>query len=194
MKVKSLPLIICLLAGLMVVSCMTQTPKVKPLSIDLPASYKTDSAAYYFIMKQAEVWNSFGKKVESMHRKGEKFRKKEFNTLSKRDLYNLVKLDYEYAALWVAQDIYLDHMLLEAEQAMSSASEQGMAKIIETQKIISEYYYNLALNFSKDLKLDKEPISFSIEEDCLNRAKRDTILSAKLDSIYEAMTPKLPVQ
>jgi len=137
-------------------------------------------------MNQIDNWNSFGKKVESMHRKGEKFRKKDFYSLSQRALYDLVKLDYEYAALWAVQDIYINGLILEAESAMRSASEQGKAKILETQKLVSAYYFQLASHFGKDLKLDKEPITLS---DSLYQSKSDSVYRAKVDSIYEQFTP-----
>ena len=188
MKTKKWTLVLCIIIGVLVVSCNKQTPKVAPLRIDLPASYKSDSAAYHFIMNQVDVWNTFGKKVESMHRKGEKFRKKEFNSLSPKQLHRLVKLDYDYAVLWITQDIYLDQMLLEGQLAMSASSEQGMGKIIETQKLISEYYVKLALNFSKDLQLDKEPAT-SYYIDSLKRSINDSIDRARIDSIYQKLLP-----
>jgi len=192
MKTKNWGLVLCLIMGLLVVSCNKQTPKVAPLRIDLPASYRSDTAAYRFIMKQVDVWNDFGKKVESLHRKGEKFKKKDFYSLSQKELLNLVKLDYNYAVLWITQDVYLDQMLLEGQIAMSSASEQGMGKIIETQKLISEYYVNLAVNFGRDLQLDKEPAT-SYPVDSLQRAIYDSIDRARIDSIYQKlMPPKIP--
>ena len=182
MKTKTLGLLLCFVGGLLVVSCGEQTPKVKPLAIDLPASYKSDTAAYRFIMKQVEVWNTFGKEVEKMYRQGEKWKKREFNSLSERELYNLVKLDFDYAALWVIQDHLIDNLMLEAESAMRSASEQGQAKIIETQKVAVDYYALLIKTFGKDLKLDQDPYVLT-PDDILNHEQLDSGRKAETDSI-----------
>ena len=189
MKTKNLGLILCLLAGLLMASCTSTAPKVKPLSLDLPASYKSDSVAYSFMKNQVDNWNTFGKKVESLYRKSEKYRKKEFQSLSQRELYNLLQLEYEYMSLWFVQDVYLDQMSLEAEQAMRTASMQGVAKIIETQRVVMNYYSNLALSFGKELNLDQEPYISTPEEDSLYRAKHDSIRQVQIDSIYQKLLP-----
>ena len=126
-----------------------------------------------------------------MYRKGEKFRKKDFHSLSPRELYSLVKLDYEYAEFWAVQDVYLYQMMLEADHAMRSASEQGKAKIIEAQKLVSEYYVRLATHYGKDLKLDQEPLILS-DDDSLYPRKSDSVYRVRLDSIYHQLMPKTP--
>ena len=192
MKTKTLGLLLCVMAGLFIVSCGAQTPKVKPLAIDLPASYKSDSAAYNFIIKQIGVWNTFGKKVDKLSRKAEKWREKEFYTLSERELISMLNLERDYLALWITQEAYIQQMMLEATNALRSASEQGKGKIIETQRLVSEYYLQLTHTYGSELNLDKEPYIYSPEEDSLYNAKRDSIRMADLDSLEKQMDGRFP--
>lgn len=172
-----------LLTGLCLAACKEHKPVVPPLSIDLPISYKSDSAAYYFMLQQVDIWNSFGKEIASMYQKGEKFRQKDFKSLSQRELQNLLKLDLEYALLWEAQDRYLDNMVAEADWIMQNASPQGAAKITETQRQTLMYYRDLVLHFGKDLQLDQEPLPLDSLGDFrldLNLSQRDSLLFQQL--------------
>ena len=192
MKAKRLVLYVALSAGLCLTTCKQRKPIILPLVVDLPASYKSDSAAYFFILNQVEIWNNFGTKIESLYRQGEKFKKKEFKSLSNRELYNILKLDLEYALLWEAQDVYLEKMILEAEWIMKDASIQGAAKITETQIQVLDYYRNLALYFGKDLELDQEPLP----TDSLKNSRLDDPNQAELDSLLlkQLMPSPLPVR
>jgi len=179
-------------------SCTSHTPKVAPLSFDIPVSYKSDTAVWRFIKNQEVVWNNFAKEVDKLYRKGEKFRKKEFYALSQSEMIKLLELDNEYASLWVVQVIYLRQMELEARRALSFATEQGEAKIIEAQRRTLEYYRNLASVYGQDLKLDKEALSTLSPEDSLRNALRDSlmretpegiVMQSTIDSILRLMTP-----
>ena len=172
-----------LLTGLLLGACKGQRSVVPPLSIDLPVSYKSDSAAYYFIRHQVDTWNKFGKKIESMYLKGEKFKKKDFNALSQRELFDLVKLDLDYAQLWMAQDMYVDKMALEAELIINNSSVQGAAKIVETQAIILEYSYKLVHHFGKDLCLDQEPFPIDSLPPLLPFLPMDSLPLFPMDSL-----------
>ena len=172
-----------LLAGLLAVACSTPTPKVANISIDLPVSFKSDTAAYRFITEYTKAWNDFGKKIDALYREGEKWREKDFDKLSNKELNQMLKLDYEYAALWVAQSIFIDKMLLEMEHVVVNNSEQGAAKVAEAHYIFANYYRDLLTAYGDDLKLDKEEYIFSPEEDSLYRARRDTMRHPLLDSL-----------
>jgi len=185
MKAKRLIMIAALLVGLLFAACKQQRPMVPPLAIDLPASYKTDSAAYYFITNQIDNWNDFGKKIESMYLKGEKMRKKDFKSLSNRSLHNLLSLDLEYAMLWQAQDIYLGQAVAEAGLIARSASAQGAAKLVEIQRLVLDYYANLTLRFGKDLELDQEPFPI----DSLPAHRLDERHQAYQDSLLKLLMP-----
>jgi len=183
--------------GAFIISCNQQPPLVPPLSIDIPASYRTDSAAWRFMNSQTAVWKDFGKKVESMYQKGEKFKQKNFFSLSQREMVNLLKLDNAYAELWLVQIAYLGQMDMEAERAAISASKEGVSKIIEVQKIVYEYYRQLVNIYGMDLKLDKDPLLTSpIQEDSLSRVRYDSIINAKIDSVLlqfpKIELPELP--
>lgn len=189
-------LLSCLLLGAVTVSCnqKAQIPKVAPLLIDIPASYRSDTSVWSFVKNQEAVWTKFGKEVEKLYVKGEKFRKKEFESLSERALVRLLQLDNDYAALWVVQIAYLRQMDLEAEKALSSASKQGAAKITEIQLMILDYYKKLSLAFGQDLKLDKYPLSTPVEVDSLWRAQTDSLLRhtedryrAKMDTLSKRL-------
>jgi len=158
MKTKRLVLVLVLLVSFGLAACKEKRPSVPPLSVDLPVSFKSDSIAYNFILHQVEVWNEFGNKIETMYRQGEKFKKKNFKSLSQRQLFKLLKLDLEYAMLWGAQNVYADNMVAEAELAIRDSSPQGSAKITETQAQIMEYFVQLVRHFGTDLQLDQEPI------------------------------------
>jgi len=147
-----------LLAVILLAACKNNREGVKPLAIDLPVSYKTDTVAYNFISKEIKAWNEFGQKVEKMYGQAEKFRKKDFDKLSARQEYNLVKLDYEYAVLWVAIDLYVDQMVIRYEDALTKATPQGAGKMVEAQLLIMNYYQSLAAAYEKDLKLDQKAI------------------------------------
>ena len=136
-----------------------ETPSVAPLKIDLPVSYRSDTVAYNFISRQTETWNAFGKQVRSMHKRGENFRKKDFEKLSPRQELALVTLDYEYALLWTGIDQHVALMLEHWQQAMGKASSQGQGKLAETQRLFMAYYTDLERAYGKDLKLDKNPIT-----------------------------------
>jgi len=140
-------------------ACTLPSPKVPPLVIDLPASYKSDAAAYKFIKEQTTAWNAFGKEVDLLYRKGEKWRKRDFASLSEKELYKLVKLDYDYAQLWAVQDASISRMMLEAEVIYKDLSQQGAAKVIESQATIVQYYRQLVDAYGKDLKLDQAPVT-----------------------------------
>gem|GEM_PF-2527706 len=183
MKAKRLVLYLGSLAVLCSTACKEKKPVVTPLAIDLPASYRSDSAAYFFILHQVEVWNGFGTKIESLYLQGEKFRKMDFASLSKRQEYNLLKLDLEYALLWEAQDAYLDKMIAEAEWIMKDASLQGAAKVTETQKLVLDYYRDLVQHFGTDLQLDQTPLpidSLKNRPEDPNQAELDSLLLEKL--------------
>ncbi|MCL2738541.1 MAG: hypothetical protein FWE30_03740 [Bacteroidales bacterium] len=185
MKAKRLIMIAALLVGLLFAACKQQKPMVPPLAIDLPASYKTDSVAYHFIINQIDNWNDFGKRIESMYLKGEKFRKKDFKSLSQRALHNLLSLDLEYAMLWHAQDIYLEQVVTEAGLIARSASAQGAAKLIEIQRLVLDYYANLILRFGKDLELDQEPFPI----DSLPALRLDERHQTDQDSLLRQLMP-----
>jgi len=185
MRVRNFIIVCCLVVAISEAGCKQSTPKVAPISFDLPVSYKSDSAAYYFIKEQEVNWKEFGKKIETMYNKGERFRKKEFTSLSQKELFDLVKLDYEYALVWTAQDLYIDVMVLKAKEAAEKSSKQGIGKITEAQRIIFDYYNKLALSFGKDLNLDKEPYILTPEEDSLRNDK----LQSQGDSLLLKMLP-----
>ena len=189
---------ILLLSVTFLSSCTSHALKVSPLSFDLPASYKSDTAAWRYIKNQEVVWNKFAKEVDRLYSRGEKLRKRDFYSLSENELVKLLKLDNEYASLWVVQIVYLRQMDLEARRALSFASEQGAAKIFETQKRAFEYYRQLALAYGQDLKLDQEPLTSPSPEDSLRKARRDSLLladpqdslyRAQIDTILRLMTP-----
>ena len=167
MKTKRLNIILCLFAGILLVACHKPTPKVPLLSIDLPASYKSDTAAYRFITYYCDAWNAFGKKVDALYGKAEKWKEKEFTKLTEKELRKVVKLDYEYAALWVAQELFIQQMRLDLENVVKRVSSQGAAKIAEAQLLMAKYYAELIRIYGDDLKLDKEPITPSVEKDSL---------------------------
>lgn len=183
MNTKRIQFVLCLLGGLLLVTCSQEAPKVPPLSIDLPVSFKSDSAVYYFVMNQNDVWNAFGKKVESMYRKGEKFKQKEFSALSQRELLKMLNLERDYLVLWMTQDLYLSKMSLDASLILDSASDQGAAKVIETQRLIMNYYQQLAKTFGTGLYLDQEPYKFTPEEDSLHEARLDSLFGKRTDSV-----------
>ena len=172
---------LCLLGGLLLMACKEEAPKVPPLSIDLPVSFKSDSAAYYFVKNQNEVWSAFGKKVESMYRKAEKFRQKEFNALSQRELLQMLNMEHDYILLWLSQEVHLTKLTLEASLAINAASDQGAAKVLETQRLVMDYYLKLVETFGMELHLDKEPYIFTPEEDSLNRMRRDSLIRGRFD-------------
>ena len=188
MKIKRLVMALGLLVGLFFAACKGQKPMVTPLAVDLPVSYKSDSAAYNFILRQVTVWNKFGKKIESMYLKGEKYRKKDFESLSERQLYKLLKFDYDYAARWLVQEQYLLSMSIEADLAMKGASLQGAAKIVETQRVVMDYYKNLVRRFGTDLNLDQKPFS----QDSLvshPASERDLLYQIRIDSLSTLLMP-----
>ena len=167
MKTKRLNIILCLFAGVLLVACHKHEPKVLPLSIDLPASYKSDTAAYRFITYYCNSWNAFGKKVDAMYLKAEKWREKDFKMLTEKELLKVVKLDYEYAALWAVQELVIYHMRLEMENVIKRASSQGAAKIAEVQMLLAKYHADLIRAYGDDLKLDKEPVTPVLKKDSL---------------------------
>jgi len=149
----------------LIVACNSRFERIPPLAVDLPASYKTDTAAYNFITHEVKVWNNFGKRVEATYRKADKFRNKEFEKLSPKEEYDLVKLDLEYALLWTTQDIYIEEMLFRCQELLKRVSEQGAGKVTEAQALITHYYYTLVQRYGKDLQLDKNPYKPDREEE-----------------------------
>ena len=167
MKTKGFNTILCFVAGVLLVACHNQVPKVPPLSIDLPASYKSDTAAYRFITYYCDSWNAFGKKVDALYRKAEEWREKDFKMLTEKELLKVVKLDYEYASQWAAQEMVFSQMRLEMEDVIKRVSSQGVAKIAEVQMLLAKYHAELIRVYGDDLKLDKEPIMPAVNKDSL---------------------------
>ncbi|MCL2727802.1 MAG: hypothetical protein FWD56_05410 [Bacteroidales bacterium] len=172
---KTKRIVVLLLVGVLMVACNKVEQKVKPIAIDLPASYKSDTAAYRYITNYAKSLNEFGKKVAKMHHEGEKWHKKEYESLSDRDLYRLVKLDYDYAELWLKQGVRNHAMLVEAGDVLKRVTEQGAAKIAESQVVFAHYYRDLLLAYGVDLKLDKSPYVPTPEEDSIRAARIDSL-------------------
>ena len=160
--------VLCLFTGALFVACAPDTLQAPILKFDLPASYKSDTAAYRFITEHTKELNDFGKKVAAMYHQGEKWKKKDFTSLSERQLIKLLKLDNDYVGLWIEQDLALHKMALAAHVAMLSASEQGAAKILEAQKLFVAYYQNLETLFTKDLQLDQEPYPITFKTDSVH--------------------------
>jgi|GEM_PF-4460946 hypothetical protein len=161
----------------------TNIPVINPLKIDLPASYKSDTAAYHFIKKQTEAWSDYGKKVVSMYRQGEKFRKKDFDKLSPKEELALVTLDYEYALLWSTIDQHVSGMLLSWQAAMKNATPQGQGKLIETQRLFVAYYTDLSAVYGTDLKLDRKPHVFGEDEKATMQHRADSLNVLLQDSV-----------
>jgi hypothetical protein len=174
---------IFLLMALLAAACVGQQYKVPPIKVDLPASYKSDTAAYRFITTHTAAWNVYGARIDSMYAKGEKWKTRDYTSLSERDRYNLVKLDYEYVLLWGEIDFYIEQMLSEMKTVMESASKQGAAKIEEVQWLFADYYQQLVTSYGVDLQLDKKPYFLSLEERASIQAASDSVAIEMLDSL-----------
>ncbi|MDR2584957.1 MAG: hypothetical protein LBC84_01860 [Prevotellaceae bacterium] len=181
--------ILGILTSLLFVTCTEQKPTVAPIVIDLPVSYKADTAAYRFITQYTKEWNAFGKKIESMYKEGEKWRKKDFATLTEKEQRKVIKLDLDYAREWMVQRLFIDLMMLDLEMVKDRCTMQGTAKISESQILISDYIKLLVLTFGDDLKLDPEPYVFSQEENERWAAYIDSVTKAQSDTTQTAIPP-----
>ena len=181
MKIKVYRLCGWLLVAALLVACNQPKLTVKPIVFDLPASFKSDTAAYHFIEREVKTWNEFGKNVETMYHEGEKWLRRDTSKLNDRQLYRMLKLDLDYAKLWFAQEAYKQKMLMEVEHVFNLSTPQGAAKVMESQMLIAGYYLELRTRFGDDLNLNLKSPTLILNDSI--KYEMDPAVRERLDSL-----------